>query len=643
MNDLSSEVGDNASGERDEDAGAVMLRVIQSTPLARYVTITSWALLLATILQPITALVWYILTMAAGAGRSYVERRLASGVFHFRERYKKRGYALVAMLSCSFWAAAPILAFRSGHVFGEAAAFFFIATGYMLAFSQFRSAPVNALIVTSPYAVAFLVCLSMAWGQDGFLPMVATAPILATAIAYVLMFGYRAQTDLDAASRERGKLIADLRAARVAAERASEAKSMFLANMSHEIRTPMNGVLGMAELLAATKLSSRQQIFADTIHKSGAALLTIINDILDFSKIEAGKLELELAPFDLRASVEDVAALVASRAQEKQIEMIVRFQPGLPNVVIGDGGRIRQVVTNLVGNAIKFTNQGYVLINVSGEVSGDNADLRIEVTDTGVGISEEEIERIFDAFQQADATTTRKFGGTGLGLSISNRLIESMNGEIGVTSTMGKGSTFWFELTLPAKESADIAWLPTFEPNGQRVLVVDDIEVNRRILHEQLTSWGFDPVMAASGADALQRLEEAKNNNAPIDLAILDFHMPEMDGEELARRIRANADYDNVRLMALTSVDAGGDSRRFREIGVTAYLVKPVRGALLLETIAELLREEPNAANNDEPMSPDAVSANTPAAARRSPTHSPRRRQRGEPACDPSYVGRECI
>ncbi len=199
------------------------------------------------------------------------------------------------------------------------------------------------------------------WGGDHFTPMLVAAPILMTTVAYVLIFGYRTQTDHDAAAQERQKLITELSAARIAAERASEAKSMFLANMSHEIRTPMNGVLGMAELLASTRLDSRQRIFAETIHKSGAALLTIINDILDFSKIEAGKLELETAPFDLRASVEDVAALVASRAQEKQIEVIVRFQPDLPNMLVGDGGRIRQVVTNLVGNAPQVHRDGVCL------------------------------------------------------------------------------------------------------------------------------------------------------------------------------------------------------------------------------------------------------------------------------------------
>ena len=590
MNDVSSTQGRGAAAPLEDDAASVSLRVIYSTRFSRYVHISFWALLLAAVIPPLTAFVWYILTMTAGAVRSFIENQMEAGRVSFGGDGKRRGYAVVAMASCAFWAAAPVLAFNSGHMFGEAVALYLIVTGYMLAFSQFRATPVNALIATSPYAVAFLICLAIAFGDDRFLPMLAAAPVLASTVAYVLIFGYRAQADFDAGARERTELIDELSAARVAAERASEAKSMFLANMSHEIRTPMNGVLGMAELLSATPLDSRQQVFAETIHKSGAALLTIINDILDFSKIEAGKLELDAAPFDLRASVEDVAALVASRAQEKNIEVIVRFQPDLPSTLIGDGGRIRQIVTNLVGNAIKFTEKGYVLINVSGAASEDEAAIRIEVTDTGVGIPDEKLERIFDAFQQADTSTTRQFGGTGLGLSITNRLVEAMGGEIGVSSRIGEGSTFWIEATLPLGEADNRVPDATFDAGGRRALIIDDVEVNRRILTEQFSSWGFETEAAASGREALTLLSAAQHEERAFALAILDFHMPEMDGEELARRIKDDASLAQTKLIALTSVDGGGDARRFREIGVAAYLVKPVRGALLFATIADVFK-----------------------------------------------------
>ncbi len=592
MNMGLSQRDEPTAGARAEDAGAISLGIIQSTPVARYIHITAWGVLLATLVAPLTALTWYVATVAAGLCRSLFERRVKDGGIAIRESMSDQVYVFVAMLSCAFWAIAPVIAFQSGNQFGEAAALFFIAIGCMLVVAQFRAKPINALIVISPYGVAFLICCYLAWGGDHFLPIIAAAPVLGLAIFYVVLFGARAQHRLDTAANERNKLIGELRAARIAAEHASEAKSMFLANMSHEIRTPMNGVLGMAELLAATELDNRQRIFTETIHKSGAALVTIINDILDFSKIEAGKLELESTTFDLRASVEDVAALVASRAQEKQIEVIVRFQPDLPNVLLGDGGRIRQVVTNLVGNAIKFTEAGHVLINVSGELIGNDACIRVEVIDTGVGIPEEKVEHIFDAFHQADSTTTRKYGGTGLGLSISSRLVEAMGGAIGVESQVGKGSTFWFEVTLPVCEGSKISWQPAINIDGQRVLIVDDVAVNRQILTEQLRSWNFETEDASSGAEALARLTQAHMRGKRFDMAILDFHMPEMDGEELAQRIRANPDFDNVRLMALTSVDGIGDARRFREIGVSAYLVKPVRGAMLRKTIADILGGE---------------------------------------------------
>ena len=577
----------------DDDVVLVSLKTIVTTQASRYIHITAWGILLLALVRFETALIWYTLTMIAGAVRSAVEESIRKREERQQEKRKARSnyrkYAFVAMASCSFWAAAPVLAWNSGHAFGEVAAMFLIANGYMLAFSQFRSTPANALIVTSPYAVSFGICLAGAAGTEMFYPLLAAIPLFVATISYVLMFGYMSQQELNRASRERAALIEELQSARVAAEKASEAKSMFLANMSHEIRTPMNGVLGMAELLTCTELNSRQRVFADTIHKSGAALLTIINDILDFSKIEAGKLELEEASFDMRASVEDVAALVAARAGEKKIELITRFQPDLPLSLIGDGGRIRQIITNLVGNAVKFTEQGYVLINVSGDASAEVVELRIEVTDTGIGMDAEILGKIFDAFQQADSSTTRKFGGTGLGLSITKRLVSEMNGRTGVTSKLGEGSTFWVELKLPISDAVEITRAPEIEANNRRVLIVDDIDVNRHILSEQLEAWGFRPDAAQSGAEALKMLRAAKEEGEAYAFAILDFFMPGMDGEQLTREIRNDELIRDTDLMVLTSVDRAGDARRFRELGVEGYLVKPARSSLLLQTISTLL------------------------------------------------------
>jgi len=267
----------------------------------------------------------------------------------------------------------------------------------------------------------------------------------------------------------------------------------------------------------------------------------------------------------------------------------VRFQPTLPTNVIGDGGRLRQVTTNLVSNAIKFTHQGHILLSVSGTEEGANTKIKIEVIDTGVGIAEDKRVKIFDTFQQADTSTTRQFGGTGLGLSISKRLIEAMNGTIGVRSKLGHGSNFWVELTLPTSDEEDIEWETTFEIDGERALIVDDNAVNRQILDEQLSAWGFQPTLVEGAQEALQALRDAAAKEEPFDVAILDYMMPEMDGEALARGIKDDPNIEDVPLLILTSVDRAGDARRFKEIGACGYLVKPVRSALLYETLVGVL------------------------------------------------------
>ncbi len=377
--------------------------------------------------------------------------------------------------------------------------------------------------------------------------------------------------------------------ARVAAEEATRAKSEFLANMSHEIRTPMNAIIGMAELLLDTSLTPRQRDFAATIHNSGDTLLAIINDILDFSKIEAGKIELEVEPFDLRASVESTLDLVATKAAEKGLDLACLIEPEVPPAIVGDATRLRQVLLNLLSNAVKFTETGEVVLTVAAEESAADAEdlyrLHFSVRDTGIGIPSDKVARIFNAFTQGDASTTRKYGGTGLGLTISKRLVEMMAGEIWAESEIGAGSTFHFTFTARAADLPRPRYLSDCQPDlsGKRVLIVDDNATNRKVLVLQTKSWGMEPVTAASGREALALLEAGET----LDLAILDLHMPEMDGMMLASEVRRYRSMDELPLVMLTSVDWRTADPRSREF--SAYLTKPIKAAPLHDVLLNVV------------------------------------------------------
>ncbi|MEM7426492.1 MAG: response regulator [Pseudomonadota bacterium] len=385
----------------------------------------------------------------------------------------------------------------------------------------------------------------------------------------------------------------ELIAAMEKAESANRSKSEFLANMSHEIRTPMNGVMGMAELLVRTELDDKQTTFANTIMKSGSALLTIINDILDFSKIDAGQLTLTLEPFHLAEAIEDVAVLASSNAAEKGLELIVRIDPTLPGKFEGDAGRLRQIVTNLVGNAMKFTERGSVIVDVSAGPAADGKQrLDFQVQDTGIGIPENKIQDIFGKFSQVDGSATRKHGGTGLGLAISASLVELMGGKLEVESTVGEGSRFYFSVEFPVVEGARPKPLPPVDLTGSRVLVVDDIETNRDILTENLKAWKFDAAACATAAQALNVLKAAHERSIGIDLAILDYHMPETNGGDLARAIRSNPDTASVPIIMLTSVDQTEDGSSFRELGIEGHLTKPIRASQLLDLIVRVMHPQ---------------------------------------------------
>ena len=368
---------------------------------------------------------------------------------------------------------------------------------------------------------------------------------------------------------------------------ASTAKSEFLANMSHEIRTPMNGVIGMASLLLDTPLSPKQREMTEVIVNSGDNLLTIINDILDFSKLEAGKLRIINEPFDLRAAIDDVAALLNLRVQEKGIELMVRYQPNLGAGFIGDVGRLRQVITNLVGNAVKFTEEGHVLISVNGRRRGEIADVEIVVSDTGCGVPQDKMEAIFSAFEQVDGTSARRHDGTGLGLAITRRLVSAMGGDITATSKVGEGSTFTVKLSLTVDENAPPLVARDARFLGEaRVLVLDDNAVNRAILIEQTTAWGMRPAAFANGREALKAALAAAADKEPFDLAIVDQQMPGMDGGAFAERVRGQSSIALTPMILLTSAGMKGDPDGLAGGLFDAYLVKPARASMLLDAIA---------------------------------------------------------
>ena len=404
----------------------------------------------------------------------------------------------------------------------------------------------------------------------------------------------------------------ELADARDKAESAVKAKSIFLAAMSHEIRTPLNGVLGMTTMLSETELSAEQQDYLRTIRSSGSALLAVINDILDFSKIEAGHMELEETDFDLAFVIEESLDVLAEEADRKGVELAASVEVGVPAWVRGDSGRLRQVLLNLLSNAVKFTHQGEIILTVAKlDCAGPEFMLRFSVSDTGIGMSAEVCSRMFSAFSQADASTTRRFGGTGLGLAISKQLVELMGGQIGVESQEGMGSTFWFQISLPPT-SGMANQLSSGQLSRKRILVADDNATNLRIVQHQLESVGIEVVCATNGFQALSALLDSEKSGRTIDLALLDFQMPRMDGLMLTRAIRAQPAFKRLPIVLLTSVTQREYAQEAKELDIQGYLVKPIRNAQLIEVIRSLLGPVRKIADRPAAAVPATAEVTTP-------------------------------
>lgn len=553
---------------------AQALRAILQTQYLRYLIIGAWALGLLPTVGALPALAWFAVTLAAGYLRGAVERRLKDRV----EAGFGKIYISVATAAGLAWATAPLIAWFSDHPFGQSLAVAYLVCGYVLVFSQLRSSPRQALIISSPYGVAAMIIAASLWGTPAFWPFLAVAPFTAASLFVLVTMTMLREERIRAFQEHQAHLIAELESARDRANAASDAKSSFLGVISHELRTPMNGVLGAAQLLGATRLEPTQREYLSIIRNSGDNLLSLLNDILDMTKIEAGKMSFEMVDVDVQDLERRVTGPFQAHAEAKGLTFSHRFEGEIPAVVRGDPLRVCQVIHNLLSNAVKFTDRGEVAYTTHCTRLGDKrVRFDFEVRDSGAGIAPDDLDRLFQPFTQVDASSTRRFGGTGLGLTISRRLANIMGGDISVRSELGEGSTFTFTVEAEVVEWAVMAAAEPIRAEvegGQHlsVLVVEDHPVNRMILDAWMASAGHASASAENGEIAVRMADEQA-----FDLIVMDVNMPVMDGLSATRAIRASKGPNaETPIVVLSASARSEDHEAGLEAGADAYLNKPI-------------------------------------------------------------------
>lgn len=558
---------------RSREAASVLQSILETGNL-RYWIIASWALALATAVGPLLAMAWFGITMAAGWTRGRVEKKIAATG---RSDYSAT-FTTVACLTTFAWALAPGLAWFMGGPYGPALGVALLCAGYVMVFTQMRTAPRQALVISAPYTLLTVGILASLWGDTGFLTLLAVAPVLGSAILVLVIITMMKERKIEAFQEHQAHLIEELEAARDKANAANDAKSNFLGVISHELRTPMNGVLGAAQLMGATRLDQTQKEYLSIIRNSGDNLLSLLNDILDMTKIEAGKMAFETVDVVVLDLHERVTGPFAAQAQAKGLDFVCDFVGEAPAVVRGDPLRVCQVVQNLLSNAVKFTEQGQVRYTVhSQRLADDRVRFRFSVKDSGPGIADEDLGRLFQPFTQLDGSSTRRFGGTGLGLTICRRLANIMGGDIEVSSVPGEGSTFTFVVEAEVAQwsaAAAVEAVGAEVEDGQslKVLVVEDHPVNRMILEAWMASAGHVTVSAENGQAALEVASADR-----FDLIVMDVNMPVMDGLAATRRLReADGPNRDTPVVVLSASARSEDHEAGLSAGADAYLNKPI-------------------------------------------------------------------